>query len=363
MIHSLEESTLTEYAGHVTTETGRILGASTSLFRYYNDPLSMTRYGTTERTLTCVDGTEEFLQVPNIVSEDVDLDGNLSFELRTPRVTEIVRNHFSCMPLTGARLEQGSGSIGCFGGFLDDHIFYSEGMTGFMSASIHGPSISPLTLAMLEDSSWYTANYKASTDTSFGRDAGCQFARSGCLLDESSTFIDNDASGFHCSDVGEMGCDASHSHKAKCDFLDSVLSGASDFCPMYTRQAISCIDSTDPLAIKGEYYGESSKCFHTDKGEPMCLRGECNESTGTIDVFYEDKMFSCQKDGQIIDTNQGLQIKCPSVAAVCPHLSCPSNCSGRGVCDTDRDGKHSCICDDPFDYSPGCYGERQNDEL
>lgn len=38
-------------------------------------------------------------------------------------------------------------------------------------------------------------------------------------------------------------------------------------------------------------------------------------------------------------------------------LSCPSNCSGKGICDIDTDGKQSCICDDPYDESPGCYGE------
>lgn len=80
----------------------------------------MARYGTTEKTITCVDGKEEILEVPNIISQDVDKDGNYSYEIRTPRVTEIIRNHFDCMVLTGARLQQEKDSIGCFGGFLDD---------------------------------------------------------------------------------------------------------------------------------------------------------------------------------------------------------------------------------------------------
>jgi hypothetical protein len=87
---------------------------------------------------------------------------------------------------------------------------------------------------------------------------------------------------------------------------------------MHTRQAISCTDSLDSLAVQGEYFGESSKCFETDKGEPMCLRGECNALTRTIDVYYEGEMFSCHKDDQIIDTWKGVKIKCPKAAAVCP---------------------------------------------
>ncbi len=48
---------------------------------------------------------------------------------------------------------------------------------------------------------------------------------------------------------------------------------------------------------------------------------------------------------------------CIPVTIFLRSLSCPSNCSGRGVCDEDSDGNHVCICDDPFDNSPGCWGE------
>eukprot|EP00804_Cyclotella_cryptica_P004796 CCRYP_004889-RA/>CCRYP_004889-RA protein AED:0.03 eAED:0.03 QI:201/1/1/1/1/0.75/4/730/816 len=218
-----QDSTLSEYAGYLTTETGRILGASTSLFRYYLDPQSMTRYGTTEKSLSCVDGTEETMEVPNIITEAVDKDGHHVYEIRTPRVTEVVRNHFDCMVLRGARLKDGKDSISCFGGFLDDYLYYSEEMTGFDVSSTKGPSISSLTLALLEDSSWYVANYQVSVETSFGRGAGCQFAGSRCQMDETNEELDDDYSGFHCSEIGEMGCDASHSYKAKCDFVDSMV--------------------------------------------------------------------------------------------------------------------------------------------
>ena len=97
-------------------------------------------------------------------------------------------------------------------------------MSRFDATSTNGPSISPLTLALLEDSSWYTANYKNSSETAFGRGAGCGFARSGgCLFDETSSELDIDSSAFHCTEIGEMGCDTSHSYKAKCDFLDLVV--------------------------------------------------------------------------------------------------------------------------------------------
>ena len=116
---TISDSTMDEYAGYLTTETGRILGASTSLFRYFINPDTLAPYGATEKSVTCVDGTRETIEVPNIISEDSNPAGQRYFEIRTPKVIEVVRNHFDCMTLTGARLEPTKNSIGCFGGYLD----------------------------------------------------------------------------------------------------------------------------------------------------------------------------------------------------------------------------------------------------
>lgn len=219
-----------------------------------------------------------------------------------------------------------------------------------------GPSsISPLTLALLEDSSWYVANYTISSEIPFGRGSGCEFARGGCADNEKVS------KGFHCTDIGTLGCDPSHSFKAKCDFLDTSTDSSDSSCPMFVRGAVDCSGESSQLAQPDEHYGEDSKCFNTDRAEPMCLRAVCNEEDYTIDIYYENTVFSCSSDGQVIDIqgssprDKGLRIECPRIAAACPNLHCPSNCSGRGVCDEGRDGKHTCICDNPFDNSSGCW--------
>jgi hypothetical protein len=110
-----------DYESYTSTETARILGASTSLLRHYNNPDTGIPYGSIEKIATCVDGTQETISLPNIISEDVDSStGQAYYEIRTPSVIEIVRNHFGCMTMTGARLEAKKGSTGCFGGFLDE---------------------------------------------------------------------------------------------------------------------------------------------------------------------------------------------------------------------------------------------------
>lgn len=364
-------SAVNEYDGYITTETARVLGASTSFFRHYQNPDTESAYGSSERRANCADGTQETMEVPNVISENIDsITGQVYYEIRTPKVTEVVRNHFDCMTLTGARLEMKKGGISCFGGFLEERLFFGEQVSGFQVAGANqGPIISPLTLALLEDSSWYVANYTVSTEMPFGRGAGCQFAHGGCTLDEEGAVQASTLTkGFHCSDIGATGCDISHSSKARCDLLHptdvasqhDLFAGSSarnEVCPMYIRGAINCADEGMEASLPGEVYGKSSKCFQTDVGEPMCLRGACNEETQSIDVHYEDEVFTCLSDGQIIDTKKGVRIECPRLAAVCPGLVCPSNCSGRGVCDEDRDGKHACICDDPFDDTSGCWGQ------
>jgi len=368
--------TLDRYTGYITTETGRVLGASTSLFRHYKNPDTSIAYGSMEKTITCVDGTKERIDVPNVISES-DSTGEVSYEIRTPKVIEVVRNHFDCMTLTGAKLESKKGGTSCFGGFLDDvssshisyitsapceccvlthffylctqHLFFGEQLSAFQS--VGPPSLSPLTLALLEDSSWYVANYTVSSEVPFGRGSGCQFARGGCVPDNEKV-----NKGFHCTGIGTLGCDPSHSSKANCDFLDTSTGSSDSYsCPMFVRGVVDCSGESSQLALTGEYYGEASKCFNTNKAEPMCLRAVCNEEDYTIDVHYADEVFSCSSDGQVIDTNKGLRIECPRIAAACPSLHCPSNCSGRGVCDEGRDGRHTCICDNPFDNSPGCW--------
>eukprot|EP00985_Skeletonema_marinoi_P016052 scaffold8522_cov156-Skeletonema_marinoi.AAC.1 len=116
---TIARRTMDRYTGYITTELGRVLGASTSFFRHYKNPDTSIAYGTMEKTITCVDGTKETIEVPNVINE-FESTGEVSFEIRTPKVIEVVRNHFDCMTLTGAKLESKKGGTSCFGGFLDD---------------------------------------------------------------------------------------------------------------------------------------------------------------------------------------------------------------------------------------------------
>lgn len=56
-------------------------------------------------------------------------------------------------------------------------LFKNEAMTGTHTQS---PVFSRITLAMMEDSGWYKANYSMASDLSWGKGLGCAFAMRSC---------------------------------------------------------------------------------------------------------------------------------------------------------------------------------------
>ena len=106
--------------------------------------------------------------------------------------------------------------------------------------------------------------------------------------------------------------------------------------------------------LEGESFEENSRCFETDAGAPACLETACNPSDKTLRIVVKGKTFYCAYHGQVINVDVGYSVTCPRIEVVCPELVCPSNCSGKGICDYCREVPE-CICDNPFDKTDGCW--------
>ncbi|KAL7528485.1 hypothetical protein ACHAXR_002472, partial [Thalassiosira sp. AJA248-18] len=227
--------------------------------------------------------------------------------------------------------------------------------------------MSPLTLALLQDSGWYKAVFRKSTVPLFGRGAGCGFIEGNCIGES----VPDYSRGFFCSDTTEenhqdlvfdpqpRGCDFSHNHKADCSSLGESESGAA-FCPMRMANIKSCSDMTNFPSLAGEMFSLNSRCFVTDTPTSVCLESYCNSIDSKIDIVVEEKVYQCDYEGQLLDLGSYI-VQCPRLAVICPHLVCPANCSGKGVCDYCLESPQ-CVCDDPFDESPGCYGDSSEAE-
>ncbi|KAJ8880904.1 hypothetical protein PR048_017377 [Dryococelus australis] len=105
--------------------------------------------------------------------------GSMSRELMmvvTPRVVEEVRAHFGCADLEGAELED-QGGDGTSLTHWEKRVFENEAMTG---THTQNPVYSRITLALMEDTGWYRANYSMAQSLDWGRNYGCDFVMKSC---------------------------------------------------------------------------------------------------------------------------------------------------------------------------------------
>jgi len=112
-------------------------------------------------------------------------DGNVKrgyYEVVTPTVVQVARNHFNCQDLSGARLENQPTSEDCIGSHFDERTWFTE----FMSAVYDEDAafFSPLTLAFLEDTGWYKSDFRYAENSPFGIFAGCPFVEENCIVNQ-----------------------------------------------------------------------------------------------------------------------------------------------------------------------------------
>lgn len=406
--------TLLPYTPHTPPEIGHVIGVTSDSLAYFRHPLTghpLTRRPFEVSTVTCVNGettTYVGMPGPTVLQEGRhEGTGGRYFEVVTPTVQRVVRNHFNCDRMKGARLENQPTGNDCFGSHWDEMLHYTEIMSAVFSQSVN--ILSPLTLAYLEDSGWYRANYESEyvQISMFGHGAGCDFIETNCIdsygnvpevFEEQfcNTPISISSAGLIETASSKQTCDPSHVQKTYCDFVNTnevvmigkqgtVLEPAppkfqyvedapnmrpyvftnADYCPVPHLDPQSCLEysgrsMSSEQKEAGETYGPNSRCIETDgsRNYSLCLQTRCNARLGKVQIMAGGQQRTCQYDGQIhkilydYNGNGDLTIKCPKAALICPNLFCPANCAGRGTCRyaTDRyDDDYS--NDDGYDTS------------
>ncbi len=98
-----------------------ILGFSHKDYQFFYDPKTgepRTKRPFQQSSVTCVDGGQQYRVVPSdtTIKPGFTSRGLRYFEMVTPTVKAMVRNHFNCQSMTGARLEnQPTNNGNCFG--------------------------------------------------------------------------------------------------------------------------------------------------------------------------------------------------------------------------------------------------------
>jgi hypothetical protein len=207
-------------------EVAHVLGHSSNSYRFYWDAdtgKERTARPFESRTVTCVDNVQRNLILPDdstMKFSQAD-NGQRYASIVTPKVRAVARNQFDCPSLEGAKLEnQPTGSDSCTGDHWDEHDYYPEALSGVISPTTN--ILSHLTLALMEDSGWYRANYTQGAMLPWGLGAGCDFVNAPCLTTDSSggVSIPEYSRGYFCAEQGKRGCSPALTHKLACTVID-----------------------------------------------------------------------------------------------------------------------------------------------
>ncbi|CAG9760954.1 unnamed protein product [Ceutorhynchus assimilis] len=169
----------------VKHEISHALGFSVSLYAFYREKDGTPR--TERRRDTGQPYLNETLQAyqwsENVIKSYwrtwVVKDGYAKRQVHmmiTPNVVREARHHFNCTELEGAELEDQGGEETALTHW-EKRVFENEAMTG---SHTQNPIISRITLALMEDTGWYIANYSMAGEMSWGKNLGCHFVMKSC---------------------------------------------------------------------------------------------------------------------------------------------------------------------------------------
>ncbi|XP_065829855.1 uncharacterized protein [Oscarella lobularis] len=312
--------------------------------------------------------------------------------LVTPKVKAAVQEHFNCYTLAGAELETQKHSYFHW----ENRMFQSDIMTGQSGRKL---VISKISLAVLEDSGWYSVDYDYAQKLSWGKGLGCRFATSSCLGYMNSQAQVRQSENPFCRSrpsPSVVTCNVDRTAVAQCNIKDyknalpaefQYFSGTKDFtnrtgggddqadyCPYYEafkvddqRDSNCYIKSNAPdKNVALETYGPGSRCLNhgrkwfrkegsrTDRPERNwagCYKISC--LLQQLRVSVGGKWYTCSSKGQQIYIDMTVDgaaysgsIVCPAFSEVCEGYGCPKDCSHHGRCTSSQ----TCVCD------PGYYG-------
>ncbi|XP_019174894.1 PREDICTED: uncharacterized protein LOC109170300 isoform X3 [Ipomoea nil] len=292
--------------------------------------------------------------------------GRMVTRVVLPRVIMHARYHYGAFSanFTGLELEDGGGR-GTSGSHWEKRLLMNEIMTGSVDTR---SVVSKMTLALLEDSGWYRANYSMADRLDWGRNQGTEFVTSPC----------NQWKGpYHCNSTQLSGCTYNREAEGYCPIVNysgdlpewaryfpqanrGGQSSLADYCTYFVAYSDgSCTDTNGaraPDQMLGEVRGSNSRCMASSLVRTGFVRGSMTQGNGcyqhrclnnSLQVAVDGVWKVCPlAGGPVIFPGFNGELICPAYHELC-HVKpvsvsdqCPSSCNSNGDC---IDGKCHCF--------------------
>ncbi|TNN69600.1 Leishmanolysin-like peptidase [Liparis tanakae] len=307
-----------------------------------------------------------------ISSQPQELEGMLStVKHEIIHALEEARRHFNCPILEGMELEN-QGGTGTELNHWEKRLLENEAMTG---SHTQNRVFSRLTLALLEDSGWYRADYSRAQRLDWGRGLGCDFVMKSCKF-----WMDRQRQRRHpvtpyCDTLRasplQLTCRQDQLAVAVCNlqkhqqelpleyqYFEAIpdvspdqlpmFGGAveiADFCPFsqefswhlsgeYQRNSHCRATENQPdwwRNYGAERYGPGSVCVSQQSAFVMeqCSRKVRCSARG-LAVLVQDRSYPCAREGQPLSVSVRLNdwvyngvLLCPACPAFCDHCPLP----------------------------------------
>ncbi|KAG0610529.1 hypothetical protein M758_7G072700 [Ceratodon purpureus] len=302
-----------------------------------------------------------------VVAQEFDYKlGRMVTRVVLPRVIMHSRQHYGAYSkdFNGLELEDGGGR-GTAGSHWEKRLLMNEIMTGSVDTR---SVVSAMTLALLEDSGWYKANYSMAERLDWGRNQGVGFLMSRC---------DAWTGAYRCNNTSPSGCTYNREAEGYCPivkyngdlptwaryFPEANKGGQSslaDYCAYFVAYSDgSCIDTNSaraPDRMLGESRGRDSRCMASSLVRSGFVRGSMTQGNGcymhrcannSLQIAVDNVWKTCPREGGPIEFPgfNGI-LDCPMYQELCDDTllsrpgQCNQNCHGNGEC---IEGKCRCF--------------------